>query len=115
MRAFGREQIHATGIKVWSLQPSCSLFAIFAFATCGGYSGGLRLSVDCVNKTESNLSIDIAFAYPFRIPDIDEIATQSNYMARQDPQQVLIIQGFALMSLKSVPNVTIIQSRSADN
>uniref|UniRef100_A0A8C9DG26 Synaptoporin n=1 Tax=Prolemur simus TaxID=1328070 RepID=A0A8C9DG26_PROSS len=40
------------------------LFAIFAFATCGGYSGGLRLSVDCVNKTESNLSIDIAFAYP---------------------------------------------------
>uniref|UniRef100_A0A8C6H6U0 MARVEL domain-containing protein n=1 Tax=Mus spicilegus TaxID=10103 RepID=A0A8C6H6U0_MUSSI len=42
------------------------LFAMFAFATCGGYSGGLRLSVDCVNKTESNLSIDIAFAYPFR-------------------------------------------------
>lgn len=41
------------------------LFAIFAFATCGGYSGGLRLSVDCVNKTDSNLSIDIAFAYPF--------------------------------------------------
>lgn len=45
---------------------SPQLFAIFAFATCGGYSGGLRLSVDCVNKTESNLSIDIAFAYPFR-------------------------------------------------
>lgn len=51
-----------------SLLLFCSpqLFAIFAFATCGGYSGGLRLSVDCVNKTESNLSIDIAFAYPFR-------------------------------------------------
>ncbi|ELK07779.1 Synaptoporin [Pteropus alecto] len=45
---------------------ACELFAIFAFATCGGYSGGLRLSVDCVNKTDSNLSIDIAFAYPFR-------------------------------------------------
>lgn len=42
------------------------LFAIFAFATCGGYSGGLRLSVDCANKSESDLSIDIAFAYPFR-------------------------------------------------
>ncbi|KAI4532289.1 hypothetical protein MG293_017554 [Ovis ammon polii] len=42
------------------------LFAIFAFATCGGYSGGLRLSVDCANKTESDLSIDVAFAYPFR-------------------------------------------------
>uniref|UniRef100_A0A8C5VMW0 Synaptoporin n=1 Tax=Microcebus murinus TaxID=30608 RepID=A0A8C5VMW0_MICMU len=47
-----------------------SLFAIFAFATCGGYSGGLRLSVDCVNKTESNLSIDIAFAYPFRLHQV---------------------------------------------
>uniref|UniRef100_A0A8I5T7D3 Synaptoporin n=1 Tax=Pongo abelii TaxID=9601 RepID=A0A8I5T7D3_PONAB len=46
------------------------LFAIFAFATCGGYSGGLRLSVDCVNKTESNLSIDIAFAYPFRLHQV---------------------------------------------
>uniref|UniRef100_A0A8C9EL59 Synaptoporin n=2 Tax=Galliformes TaxID=8976 RepID=A0A8C9EL59_PAVCR len=40
------------------------LFAIFAFATCGGYSGGLRLSVDCANKSESDLNIDIAFAYP---------------------------------------------------
>ncbi|XP_021037883.1 synaptoporin isoform X2 [Mus caroli] len=46
------------------------LFAMFAFATCGGYSGGLRLSVDCVNKTESNLSIDIAFAYPFRLQQV---------------------------------------------
>uniref|UniRef100_A0A8C4KXC0 Synaptoporin n=1 Tax=Equus asinus TaxID=9793 RepID=A0A8C4KXC0_EQUAS len=46
------------------------LFAIFAFATCGGYSGALRLSVDCVNKTESNLSIDIAFAYPFRLHQV---------------------------------------------
>ncbi|KAH0513859.1 Synaptoporin [Microtus ochrogaster] len=52
--------------KSWSQLFACyQLFAIFAFATCGGYSGGLRLSVDCVNKTESNLSIDIAFAYPF--------------------------------------------------
>uniref|UniRef100_A0A8I3WV05 Synaptoporin n=1 Tax=Callithrix jacchus TaxID=9483 RepID=A0A8I3WV05_CALJA len=49
---------------------SPQLFAIFAFATCGGYSGGLRLSVDCVNKTESNLSIDIAFAYPFRLHQV---------------------------------------------
>ncbi|XP_048879668.1 synaptoporin isoform X1 [Brienomyrus brachyistius] len=43
------------------------LFAIFAFATCGGYSGQLRVSVDCINKTDSNLSIGVNFAYPFRL------------------------------------------------
>ncbi|XP_055364850.1 synaptoporin isoform X2 [Betta splendens] len=43
------------------------LFAIFAFATCGGYSGQLRVSVDCMEKASSNLSIAIDFAYPFRL------------------------------------------------
>ncbi|KAJ7998948.1 hypothetical protein DPEC_G00210290 [Dallia pectoralis] len=44
------------------------LFAIFAFATCGGYSGQLRVSVDCqLDKASSNLSIGIDFAYPFRL------------------------------------------------
>ncbi|XP_061252492.1 synaptoporin isoform X2 [Bos javanicus] len=52
------------------LHPWPVLFAIFAFATCGGYSGGLRLSVDCANKTESDLSIDVAFAYPFRLHQV---------------------------------------------
>ncbi|XP_076848309.1 synaptoporin isoform X2 [Brachyhypopomus gauderio] len=46
------------------------LFAIFAFATCGGYSGQLRVSVDCVNKTDSNLSISINFSYPFRLREV---------------------------------------------
>uniref|UniRef100_A0A5F8H0K0 Synaptoporin n=1 Tax=Monodelphis domestica TaxID=13616 RepID=A0A5F8H0K0_MONDO len=46
------------------------LFAIFAFATCGGYSGALRLSVDCANKTDSDFSIDIDFAYPFRLHQV---------------------------------------------
>ncbi|NP_001072689.1 synaptoporin precursor [Xenopus tropicalis] len=47
------------------------LFAIFAFATCGGYSGELRVSVDCPNKTQSDLSIDIAIAYPFRLYQVN--------------------------------------------
>ncbi|KAM8931198.1 synaptoporin isoform 1-T1 [Pelodytes ibericus] len=46
------------------------LFAIFAFATCGGYSGELRVSVDCANKTQSDLSIDISIAYPFRLHQV---------------------------------------------
>ncbi|XP_060714682.1 synaptoporin isoform X2 [Tachysurus vachellii] len=46
------------------------LFAIFAFATCGGYTGQLRVSVDCVNKTDSNLSITVKFSYPFRLNQV---------------------------------------------
>uniref|UniRef100_A0A673L2Y0 Synaptoporin-like n=1 Tax=Sinocyclocheilus rhinocerous TaxID=307959 RepID=A0A673L2Y0_9TELE len=50
---------------------SPQLFAIFAFATCGGYSGQLRVSVDCINKSDSNLSIAINFAYPFRLNRVE--------------------------------------------
>ncbi|XP_006005471.1 synaptophysin [Latimeria chalumnae] len=46
------------------------IFAIFAFATCGSYSGEFRLSVDCVNKTESNLNIAVKFEYPFRLHQV---------------------------------------------
>ncbi|XP_045239576.1 synaptophysin isoform X1 [Macaca fascicularis] len=46
------------------------VFAIFAFATCGSYSGELQLSVDCANKTESDLSIEVEFEYPFRGPEL---------------------------------------------
>ncbi|OCT85973.1 synaptoporin isoform X1 [Xenopus laevis] len=47
------------------------LFAIFAFATCGGYSGELRVSVDCANKTQSDLRVDIAISYPFRLYQVN--------------------------------------------
>uniref|UniRef100_A0A672GU96 Synaptoporin-like n=1 Tax=Salarias fasciatus TaxID=181472 RepID=A0A672GU96_SALFA len=46
------------------------LFAIFAFATCGGYTGQLRVSVDCMEKASSNLSIGIDFGYPFRLHQV---------------------------------------------
>ncbi|GCB74762.1 hypothetical protein scyTo_0003853 [Scyliorhinus torazame] len=46
------------------------IFAIFAFATCGGYSGALKVSVDCANKSESNLNIEIGFSYPFRLHQV---------------------------------------------
>uniref|UniRef100_A0A4W5K1H8 MARVEL domain-containing protein n=1 Tax=Hucho hucho TaxID=62062 RepID=A0A4W5K1H8_9TELE len=47
------------------------LFSIFAFATCGGYSGQLWVSVDCqLDKASSNLSIGIDFAYPFRLHQV---------------------------------------------
>ncbi|EHB09461.1 Synaptophysin [Heterocephalus glaber] len=46
------------------------VFAIFAFATCGSYDGELRLSVECANKTESDLSIEVEFEYPFRLHQV---------------------------------------------
>ncbi|XP_065103768.1 synaptophysin b [Paramisgurnus dabryanus] len=45
-------------------------FAIFAFATCGGYSGVFRLSVECSNRSESNLNIEVEFGYPFRLHQV---------------------------------------------
>ncbi|XP_061591687.1 synaptophysin a isoform X2 [Cololabis saira] len=42
-------------------------FAIFAFSTCGSYSGMFRIAVECKNRTESDLSIDVDFEYPFRL------------------------------------------------
>ncbi|KAF6739809.1 Synaptophysin [Oryzias melastigma] len=41
-------------------------FAIFAFSTCGSYSGLLRVAVECKNRTESDLNIEVEFEYPFR-------------------------------------------------
>uniref|UniRef100_A0A3B3BYA7 Synaptophysin n=1 Tax=Oryzias melastigma TaxID=30732 RepID=A0A3B3BYA7_ORYME len=42
-------------------------FAIFAFSTCGSYSGLLRVAVECKNRTESDLNIEVEFEYPFRL------------------------------------------------
>uniref|UniRef100_A0A671XGH7 Uncharacterized protein n=1 Tax=Sparus aurata TaxID=8175 RepID=A0A671XGH7_SPAAU len=41
-------------------------FAIFAFSTCGSYSGMFRMAVECKNRTLSDLSIEVEFEYPFR-------------------------------------------------
>uniref|UniRef100_A0A3Q2D7T4 Uncharacterized protein n=1 Tax=Cyprinodon variegatus TaxID=28743 RepID=A0A3Q2D7T4_CYPVA len=42
------------------------IFAIFAFSTCGSYSGMLKFSVECKNRSESDLGIEVEFEYPFR-------------------------------------------------
>uniref|UniRef100_A0A3P8WM16 Synaptophysin n=2 Tax=Cynoglossus semilaevis TaxID=244447 RepID=A0A3P8WM16_CYNSE len=45
-------------------------FAIFAFSTCGSYSGMFRMSVECKNRTDSDLSIEVEFEYPFRLHQV---------------------------------------------
>uniref|UniRef100_A0A673XXW1 Uncharacterized protein n=1 Tax=Salmo trutta TaxID=8032 RepID=A0A673XXW1_SALTR len=42
------------------------IFAIFVFSTCGSYSGMFKMSVECKNRSESDLSIEVEFEYPFR-------------------------------------------------
>lgn len=46
------------------------VFAIFAFSTCGGYSGSFELSVECKNRSESDLAIVVDFGYPFRLHQV---------------------------------------------
>ncbi|XP_060898932.1 synaptoporin b [Labrus mixtus] len=47
------------------------IFAICAFATCGGYHGHLQAKVDCADRRRNNnLSINIEFGYPFRLKDV---------------------------------------------
>ncbi|XP_053908652.1 synaptophysin-like protein 1 [Cuculus canorus] len=40
-------------------------FSIFAFATCGGFSGSVSVVISCGGK--SNISVSAPFAYPFRL------------------------------------------------
>ncbi|XP_043943224.1 synaptophysin-like protein 1 [Protopterus annectens] len=45
------------------------VFAIFAFATCGGYTGSTIIETACKNKTltPTNGTLTAVFSYPFRL------------------------------------------------
>ncbi|KAM3618403.1 uncharacterized protein V6R79_019957 [Siganus canaliculatus] len=59
-------------------------FAIFAFSTCGSYSGMFRVMVECKNRTNSNLNIEVEFEYPFRLHQVyfDAPTCQNGYTDR---------------------------------
>ncbi|XP_061423303.1 synaptophysin-like [Lethenteron reissneri] len=44
------------------------IFSIFAFATCGGYSGYFEILVNCKNNSTNKTRID--FSYPFRLNQV---------------------------------------------
>nr|XP_056703093.1 synaptophysin-like protein 1 [Euleptes europaea] len=50
------------------------IFAIFAFATCGGYSGTTKMTVTCPNENltvkAENLTAKADFRYPFRLNQV---------------------------------------------
>uniref|UniRef100_A0A8C5DEZ9 Synaptoporin-like n=1 Tax=Gouania willdenowi TaxID=441366 RepID=A0A8C5DEZ9_GOUWI len=68
------------------------LFAVFAFSTCGGYSGQLRVSVDCMEKASSNLSIPIDFGYPFRL---DQVSFEAPACEATKRERVFLIGDFS--------------------
>ncbi|XP_030633668.1 synaptoporin b [Chanos chanos] len=44
------------------------LFAVFAFSTCGGYTGQMTVRVDCMDQTQSNITL--SFGYPFKLQQV---------------------------------------------
>uniref|UniRef100_A0A667YGH4 Synaptoporin b n=1 Tax=Myripristis murdjan TaxID=586833 RepID=A0A667YGH4_9TELE len=65
------------------------IFAICAFATCGGYNGHLQVKVDCADKRQSNLSINIDFGYPFRLQQVHFKAP----LCERNRQEILFLDG----------------------
>ncbi|KAM3877718.1 synaptoporin b [Diretmus argenteus] len=65
------------------------IFAICAFATCGGYYGHLRVKVDCAERRQSNLSINIDFGYPFRLHQVNFKAP----LCEKNRHEVLFLEG----------------------
>ncbi|KAM7402206.1 hypothetical protein PAMP_017469 [Pampus punctatissimus] len=59
-----------TATKVNETHQNKTILAICAFATCGGYFGHLQVKVDCADRRQSNLSINIDFGYPFRLQQV---------------------------------------------
>uniref|UniRef100_A0A3Q2GFY6 Synaptoporin b n=1 Tax=Cyprinodon variegatus TaxID=28743 RepID=A0A3Q2GFY6_CYPVA len=57
-------------VFVQDMTPVGFIFAICAFATCGGYHGHLQIKVDCAARIQNNLSINIDFGYPFRLQQV---------------------------------------------
>ncbi|CAL8338050.1 unnamed protein product [Merluccius merluccius] len=65
------------------------IFAICAFATCGGYIGHLRVRVDCADRKQSNLSINIDFEYPFRLQQVHFQAP----LCEKNRQETIFLEG----------------------
>lgn len=43
------------------------IFAIFAFGTCGGYSGNTKVTVKCNEESKNVTELSFPFGYPFRL------------------------------------------------
>lgn len=61
------------------------VFAIFAFATTGGYSGTTSLTVECSEEVSKDVTAVFGYpfrlsAYPYTIPSCDQVASSEMYL-----------------------------------
>ncbi|XP_006783156.1 synaptoporin [Neolamprologus brichardi] len=65
------------------------IFAICAFATCGGYYGHLQVKVDCADRRQNNRSINIDFGYPFRLQQVHFKAP----LCKENRDEIIFLEG----------------------
>ncbi|NWS50583.1 SYPH protein, partial [Probosciger aterrimus] len=68
------------------------VFSIFAFATCGGYSGSLELSIECPPPNRSAPDITVTFGYPFRL---HQVYLEAPPCAGAAPERVFLLGDFS--------------------
>ncbi|XP_072704241.1 synaptophysin-like protein 1 [Ciconia boyciana] len=68
-------------------------FSIFAFATCGGYSGAVSFWVSC--RGQSNTTVTAPFAYPFRLNHATFTPSLTNLCNNTWPTDVHLVGDFS--------------------
>ncbi|KAK4805336.1 hypothetical protein QYF61_021883 [Mycteria americana] len=68
-------------------------FSIFAFATCGGYSGAVSFRVSC--RGQSNTTVTAPFAYPFRLNHAAFAPSLTNLCNNTWPTDVYLVGDFS--------------------
>ncbi|XP_068280863.1 synaptophysin-like protein 1 [Nyctibius grandis] len=68
-------------------------FSIFAFATCGGYAGGVSFRVIC--DGQSNTTVTAPFAYPFRLNHATFTPSLTNLCNKTWPADVHLVGDFS--------------------
>ncbi|XP_040399645.1 synaptophysin-like protein 1 [Cygnus olor] len=68
-------------------------FSIFAFATCGGYSGKVSYWVSCNGKP--NITVTVPFGYPFRLNQAVFTPPTAELCNKTEPGEVHLVGDFS--------------------
>ncbi|NWZ30007.1 SYPL1 protein, partial [Asarcornis scutulata] len=68
-------------------------FSIFAFATCGGYSGSVSYLVSC--NGNPNITVTVPFGYPFRLNQAVFTPPTAELCNKTGPGEVHLVGDFS--------------------